>query len=451
MHVILILLSLIFVGCTKASFYTYDWKEGDKTKITVQLAGFEFAPAEKNLSAREWVRLQPQIYQGLVVESAYKKEILATDGVLKRVRAGVVKPEIAFAHLDLASVAEQSSGIQRKLQSAFPLFRKRPPQSVTPVITQRGGFYEVIWQVDYMDLKGQMWTLKLNQNLEVRSIRPAGSQFIDTSAWVYPRGPLLGSVQEVPLKGLYLEPTLANHWVYVSSQAPDKIDKVAGPLKFSTQDHRFDQAQAFVYLNESFNWFQNRLGFKMPFQVQAEVFVGYPEKTNSAFYYQGKIRLGQGDGEFYQNIPRDPSIVVHESAHAVIDVLAKLPFEGEGGSLNEGFADYFTAMQLGSPRMGEASYKKAPFRRTVLNDLTVADRNGGLYHDSGIVSGTLWEISEQLGFKKGLDFSMAVLNRLVPGSDFADFGGTLKEVCAESLSMEDARKVNGILSKRGWL
>ncbi|WP_374035149.1 hypothetical protein ACES2I_04945 [Bdellovibrio bacteriovorus] len=451
MHVILILFSLIFVGCTKPSLQTYDWKEGDKSKITAELAAFEFAPAEKNLSGREWIRLQPQVYQGVVVESAYKKEILATDGGLKRVRAGVVKPEVAFAHLELASLTEQSSSIQRKLLSAFPLFRKHPPQSVTPVITQRGGFYEIIWQVDYADLKGQMWTLKLNRNLEVRSIRPAGSQFIDTSAWVYPRGPLLGSVQEVPLKGLYLEPTLANHWVYVSSQAPDKIDKVAGPLKFSMEDHRFDQTQAFVYLNESFSWFQSRLGFKMPFQVQAEVFVGYPEKTNSAFYYQGKIRLGQGDGEFYQNIPRDPSVVIHESAHAVIDVLAKLPFEGEGGSLNEGFADYFTAMQLGNPRMGEASYKKAPFRRTVLNDLTVADRNGGLYHDSGIISGTLWEISEQLGFKKGLELSMAVLNRLVPGSDFADFGTTLKDVCAQKLSSEEARKVNGILSKRGWL
>ncbi|WP_374028059.1 hypothetical protein ACES2J_04975 [Bdellovibrio bacteriovorus] len=451
MHVILLLLSLIFIGCTKTSFQTFDWKEGDKTKIKAELASFDFAPAEKNLSGHEWIRLQPQIYQGLVVESTYKKEILADDGELKRLRVGVVKPETAFAHLDFASLEEQSSGILRKLQSAFPLLRKRPPQSVTPVITQRGGFYEIIWQVDYMDPKGQMWTLKLNRNLEVRSIRPAGSQFIDTSAWVYPRGPLLGSVQEVPLKGLYLEPTLANHWVYVSSQAPNKIDKVAGPLKFSMEDHRFDQTQAFVYLNESFSWFQSRLGFKMPFQVQAEVFVGYPEKTNSAFYYQGKIRLGQGDGEFYQNIPRDPSIVIHESAHAVIDVLAKLPFEGEGGSLNEGFADYFTAMQLGSPRMGEASYKKAPFRRTVLNDLKVTDRNGGLYHDSGIISGTLWEISEQLGFKKGLELSMAVLNRLVPGSDFADFGTTLKDVCAQKLSSEEARKVNGILSKRGWL
>lgn len=451
MHVILLLLSLGFLGCTKPSLKTYEWKEGDRAKITAELATFEFAPAKKNLSGQEWVRLQPQVYRGLVVESAYRKEILSHDGVPRRIRAGAVSPEIAFSHLDVDSLAGQASGIQQKLRSAFPVFRQRPPQSVTPVITQRGGFYEILWQVDYMDPKGQMWALRLNRNLEVRSIRPAGSQFIDTSAWVYPRGPLQGSVQEIPLKGLYLEPTLANHWLYVSSQAPNKIDKVAGPLKFAVEDNRFDQTQAFVYLNESFSWFESRLGFKMPFQVQAEVFVGYPEKTNSAFYYQGKIRLGQGDGEFYQNIPRDPSIVIHESAHAVIDVLAKLPFEGEGGSLNEGFADYFTAMQLGSPRMGEVSYMKAPFRRTVQNDLAVADRNGGLYHDSGIVSGTLWEISQQLGFKKGLDLSMAVLNRLVPGSDFADFGNTLKEVCAQKLSGEDEWKVKGILSKRGWL
>lgn len=448
------MLSLIFLlssaACTKSAYQVYEWKEGDKS-FASELAAYEFVTASKNLSRGEWVRLQAQSYQGLAIESSYRKEILAKDGTLKRLRAGVVKPEIAFAHLDVPGVTKQASHIQEKIQSAFPIFRKRPPQSIRPVISQRGGFYEIIWQVDYIDDKSRLWTLKLNKNLEVRSIRPAGSQFIDTSAWVYPRGPLWGAVQEVPLKGLYLEPALANHWVYVSSQAENRIDKIAGPLKFSTEDSRFDQTQAFVYLNESFSWFESRLGFKMPFQVQAEVFVGYPEKTNSAFYYQGKIRLGQGDGEFYQHIPRDPSIVIHESAHAVIDVLAGLPYEGEGGSLNEGFADYFTAMQLGSPRMGEVSYKKAPYRRTVLNTLSLDDRNGGLYHDSGIVSGTLWELSQQFGPAKGLDVAMSVLNRLVPGSDFADFGKTLKDVCLEKLSADEARMALVILGKRGLL
>lgn len=438
-------------ACTKSAYHVYEWKDGDKEKVASELAAYEFAAAAKNLSRGEWVHLQPQSYKGLSVESSYRKEILAKDGTSKRLRAGVVNPEIAFAHLDVEAVIQQAPHIRRKIQSAFPIFRKRPPQSISPVITQRGGFYEIVWQVDYADEKGRMWTLKLNKNLEVRSIRPAGSQFIDTSAWVYPRGPLWGVVQEVPLKGLYLEPALANHWVYVSSQAENRIDKIAGPLKFSVEDSRFDQTQAFVYLNESFSWFQSRLGFKMPLQVQAEVFVGYPEKTNSAFYYQGKIRLGQGDGEFYQHIPRDPSIVIHESVHAVIDVLAGLPYEGEGGSLNEGFADYFTAMQLGSPRMGEVSYKKAPYRRTVLNSLVLGDRNGGLYHDSGIVSGTLWELSDQLGPGKGLDVAMSVLNRLVPGSDFADFAKTLKEVCLEKLTAEEARGALAILGKRGLL
>lgn len=451
MNKILPLFFLVFASCTKSSFHVYDWKAGDENPITQELAVYDFAAAPKNLSQGEWVRIQPQTYRGFVVESSYRKEIHSDKGALKQLRAGVVKPEIALAHLDTNAVNQDAQRIRQKLQSAFPVFRKRPPQSVTPVITQREGFYEIVWQVDYADEKGRMWTLKLNKNLEVRSLRPAGSQFIDTSAWVFPRGPLWGGVQEVPLKGLYLEPALANHWVYVSSQAENKISKIAGPLKFSMEDHRFDQTQAFVYLNESFSWFQSRLGFTLPFQVQAEVFVGYPEKTNSAFYYQGKIRLGQGDDEYYQHIPRDPSIVIHESAHAVIDVLAKLPFEGEGGSLNEGFADYFTAMQLGSPRMGEVSYKKAPFRRTVLNSLSLGDRNGGLYHDSGIVSGTLWELSEQLGASKGLEIAMSVLNRLVPGSDFADFGKTLKDVCLEKLSAQDAGAALAILSKRGLL
>ncbi len=438
-------------GCTKPASQVYEGYAGDSERISQALAPYEFGKSEKYLSHGEWVQFRPQTHDGIVVESSYHKEVRTKSGRIQRIRAGVIKPEIALGHLNAEDFRRQIPEILKRVQSAFPTLRKNPPERIEPVIVERGGFHEVVWHIDYEDEKGRVWTLRLNQNLEVRSIRRAGSQFIDTSAWVYPHGPLRGGLQEVPLKGLYLEPTLANHWLYVSSQADVRIDKIAGPLKFSTEDSRFDQTQVFVYLNESFRWFESRMGFTLPRQLHAEVHVGYPERTNSAFYYQGKIRLGQGDGEFYHNIPRDPSIVIHESAHAVIDVLARLPFEGEGGSLNEGFADFFTAMQLGNPRMGEVAYKKAPFRRTILNDLKLQDKNGGLYHDSGIASGTLWEISSAIGSKKSLELAMAVLNRLIPRSDLVDFGQTLKEVSDEKLTAEERQQVNQILEKRGFL
>lgn len=448
-HLLLLFTVMALAACTKQTYQSYEWRAGEASRPS--LSSYEFAMGDKNLSQGEWVQIRPQTHDGLVVESTYLKDISNSAGKPQRLRAGVLQTELALTHIDTEQVRQQLPWIRQRLLRVFPFLRKHPPLKIEPLIVERGGFHEVVWQVDYEDAQGRLWNLRLNKNLEVRSIRPAGSQFIDTSAWVYPKGPLLGGLQEVPLKGLFLEPTLANHWVYVSSQSENKIDRISGPLKFSPDDSRFDQAQVFVYLNESFRWFESRLGFSLPFQLNAEVHVGHPEKTNSAFYYQGRIRLGQGDGEFYQNIPRDPSIVIHESAHAVIDVLAKLPFEGEGGSLNEGFADFFTAMQLGNPRMGEVAYKKAPFRRTIQNDLKVSDKNGGLYHDSGIVSGTLWEIQSEISSAAALKLAMATLNRLVPRSDIEDFGKTLREVSSEKLSVEEKQKVEQILLKRGFL
>jgi len=49
---------------------------------------------------------------------------------------------------------------------------------------------------------------------------------------------------------------------------------------------------------------------------------------------------------------RDPSVVFHEVAHAYVDELAGLPSQGEGGALNEGFADFFAAAIADNPAIG---------------------------------------------------------------------------------------------------
>jgi Zn-dependent metalloprotease len=158
-----------------------------------------------------------------------------------------------------------------------------------------------------------------------------------------------------------------------------------------------------------------------------------------------------GDDEIYSHLSQDPSVVIHESVHALVDVVAGLPFEGEGGSLNEGFADYFTAVQLNNPNMAEASYLKGPFRRSVVNSVTLNDKNGGLYHDSAIVSGTLWDLRERFGNIVGLRLASLTLNRLVPGSDFKDFGDSLHVVLESELgNAGDLQAGKEILRKRGF-
>jgi Zn-dependent metalloprotease len=173
--------------------------------------------------------------------------------------------------------------------------------------------------------------------------------------------------------------------------------------------------------------------------------VGYPEKTNAAFYYQNLIRLGTGDDETFSRLALDPSIVVHESCHGIIENVAHLPYQGEGGSLNEGFADTMTTLYLGSPLLGDSSYLKGAYKRAVNTPLLMSRKNGGLYHDSLIVSGFFWQLKEKIGPEKTWNIVLITLMRLMPGSDLKDFSIQLNKVLAERLQGNDLNAAENLM------
>ena len=445
------ILLLVLSSCTpKADLHSVEWRSGQGTEELKVLSSIKVSKQNGLVSSGQTLQLKVQEFNGVPVEGSYVKEIADKSGRVA-VRALVSLHQDKLQTLPLDEFFEKRERIVQDLQGAFSIFRRHPPSQVSIIITHKRNFYQPLWRVIYIDNKGISWEARFNNHLQVQSVKRVGSQFQDTLAWVFPKGPQKSDLQEVLLKGLQVRPALSNSRLLVSSQADLKVSEVKEPLKFNPKDARFDQVQAFYFLDESLSWFERMLGVRIPFQLQAEVYVGAPEKTNSAFYYQGKIRLGTGDDEIYSHLSQDPSVVIHESVHALVDVVAGLPFEGEGGSLNEGFADYFTAVQLNNPNMAEASYLKGPFRRSVVNSVTMNDKNGGLYHDSAIVSGTLWDLRERFGNILGLRLASLTLNRLVPGSDFKDFSDSLHAVMELEISNPgDLQAGKEILRKRGF-
>jgi Zn-dependent metalloprotease len=156
-----------------------------------------------------------------------------------------------------------------------------------------------------------------------------------------------------------------------------------------------------------------------------------------------------GDGRIYRDLMRDPSVVMHEVSHAVIEQVTHLSTEGEGGSINEAFADYFAASITGNPRMGEVSFVDGPYRRNLENDAAWGSRNGGLYHDSLIVSGLLWELRRALGPEAALAFAVRVMGRLNADSDLADLKSQLSEA-ADELPEALRSRTHAALVSRGW-
>lgn len=444
--------SFIFLAAcnSKNGLHNIEWRRGDSSTLIESLDKVNVSTLSKIQSASESVEIQQQTVHGITIEDSYVKKIRDHKGDVFAVRAAVSLDDKKLESLLLSEFQKRKDTILNELKIAFPAFRKRPPEKINVVIIHHGAYYEPVWNVVYTDKHSIPWEMKLGAHLQIRSVKRVGSQFHDTPAFVFPKGPKISSLQEVILKGLAAEPTISNDHLIVTTQGDMKIVDVNNPLKFSPQDSRFDQVQVFYYLEESLNWFEKRLNVKLPMNLQAEVGVGAPDKTNSAFYYQGKIRFGSGDDQTYSRIPQDPSIVIHESVHALVDVIAHLPYEGEGGSLNEAFADFFTAIQLDNPNMGEAAYLKGPFRRTLKNDFKLADKNGGLYHDSGIASGVLWDLRIKFGLEKAKQIGLLALNRLTPGSDFIDFGSQVKEVLPQVLTEEERLSALTVLEKRGF-
>lgn len=401
-------------------------------------------------SLKEKVTQEEQVYRGISVENAFVKTI-SRAGDPQWIVAAVYENEDVFQALDIDSIQEKKKNIAKELRESYPPFRRHKPSSIEPIITFSQGKPELQWKAIYVDMRGLPWEVRFSTAKKVLDVRKMGSQFHEATAWVFPLGPKQSDITEVKLSNLQSTPALANGKIWVISQAGSKILNGTESLKYSPNDARFDQVQVFYFLSRSLDWFAQHMGFSLPSRLEAEVHLGAPDKTNAAFYYQNKIRLGQGDDRTYSNIAQDPSIVIHESVHAVIDSIAGLPFDGEGGSLNEGFADFFTALQINSPHMGGVAYLKGPFRRSIENSVTLAERTGALYHDSGIVSGTLWELRRALGVPQARTLASLTLNRMHYYSGFDDFGEELKKVVRSYLKKEEEiSKAMMIIKKRGF-
>jgi Zn-dependent metalloprotease len=163
---------------------------------------------------------------------------------------------------------------------------------------------------------------------------------------------------------------------------------------------------------------------------------GFPAKTNAAFYYQGLIRLGDGDGTNYKHIPRDPSIVSHEVAHAIIDRLSGMSSEGESGSINEGFADFLTSSIWENPQLGHTAFMKGPYKRSVESELSLKEKTGGLYHDSAIVSGLFWKIRSALGPIKSQSLALKTIARLGVNPNFTTLRFSILDA-AKTLNLDE--------------
>ncbi len=385
------------------------------------------------------------------VAGTWKQTILDPDGEVTYSAGAVmdnlpVKLSLSASEKNLSDALERAMKTLSELKTASRVF---PPS--LEVRKNEEGEWIPYWRVEYLSTTGdQLRYVLIAKDSSVLESGKLDWDGADGRAVVFPKGPKYG-VQEEILRDLTGDGTMTGRLLHVISALDLKVWSPELTFFFPQDDRRFDLGQAYFTIDQGYRWLKERLGIELDHPINVRLHVGEGGVSNAAFYHQNTIYLGTGDGQIYKDMIRDPSILIHEGIHAVIDAYTGLPSEGEGGAFNEGFADLFTALILDNPRMGEASYLKGPYRRTLDNRLMAyKDFAPGVYQNGTIVGATFWDMKATLGTELTAKLAFRTLVRLGKGGKFDDFPGALANAAQGLLTNDQTQAVLQFARARGW-
>lgn len=239
-------------------------------------------------------------------------------------------------------------------------------------------------------------------------------------------------------------------------------------------DDKFAPVQMYYHVNKAHNYFKNT--FFEQFQNQqlmpelmAVVNFQYNPYTwmpfDNAFYTPAgglemfgldiqdeAIVFGQGESVDYSY---DLDVIYHEYTHGVVEHTSKLVnsmfdkfgLSVEPGSMNEGYADYFSSTITGDSVLGE--YSLGESSRNLKNNLKCPnDIVGEVHYDGRFFSGTLWDIREELG---STDADLIIFNALISLSQRSSMNEArlATEFAAKEINENYEESVHNIFKNRG--
>lgn len=395
-----------------------------------------------------------QSFAGVMVEGGWMQSLVNSRGEIQYEVAQVVEGLDSGLAKRVANLQVEAHQLLQRTRRQYPDLATAAWQSAPEIILRKEfNHYAPFLRVSYLIRdETEVREIWVNTQGRVRyHYRQVGAHAVQGLALVFPTHPRESMLTEQILYNLVGDGTLNGEFIRTLSAREDRPFSLANEFKYQPTEPAFDEVQAYYYADQQVRWFKDVLDLNLRRTLELKLHVGAPQPSSAMFYYQGQIRLGDGDGVAWKNIPRDPSIVKHEVGHAFVELLAGLPSQGEGGSYNEAFSDFFYANAAQEPYMGSYSYLRGPFRRNLENAfLAYKDFNGGLYNDSLVISGTFWDIQKSIGPTKAALLAKDFLMRLGPGGRFADFVPVMEDAVKVSLTPEEGKKVLDVVRGRGW-
>ena len=326
------------------------------------------------------------------------------------------------------------------------------PPKVEIIWDEASNAYIPHWYLEYLTKsEDKVFYARISSGGEVLQRGEAAVNGADGRARVFSKGPRLSDLSEETLYGLVGDGSLSSAKLNISSALNLNIWSPEQTFFYDVRQPQFETVQVYYSIDKALSWFREILKVELLNPLRVRVHIGEGGVSNAAFYHDNSIYLGTGDGVVYRDILKDPTIVIHETVHAIIDQYAGLPSKGDGGGYNEGFADLFTALLLDHPNMGEVSWIKGPYRRTLKNDWKAfRDFAPGVYRNGSIVAGTFWDIREVIGVEKTATVAFRTMVRLGSGATFNDFVPAVISAASGVLSIDEMAKVSKIIADRGW-
>lgn len=457
MKFILVIVATVFVmGCgSQTPYHSGRWSKqvgSANLQVPAQALAIQQKSDVQTIGGIRLLRGQQEV-GGIPVEHTWYQEVYSEQASVESLNFQLVSSVDAVA-VEQAQFMKVSA--QEVLKSARRLYSDLRMSPETPkievVLVKEPLSWMPYYRVTFVSpSQDHVLVYYLNAAGRLRKVLENHHQFTNGVGFVFNSSPVESSLSSQVLTNLRGDGTLASSHLSVESAiepTPYSSDNV---FKIETQDREFDLLQSYFFVDQTMQWFRDQLQVELGTPLNIKVHVGGMKATNAAFFYAGNIRLGEGDGVLYKGIPRDPSIVSHEAAHAYVEYLSGLGFEDEAGAYSEAFSDFFTAARLGRPEMGFYAYLKEPFKRTLENSLR-ADRDlqGKKYGDSLVISGTFWDLKKILGTEKSIQLAKYFLVELGPGGRLQDLPEVLTSVTKRHLPSEDWHVVESVLEQRGW-
>jgi len=213
----------------------------------------------------------------------------------------------------------------------------------------------------------------------------------------------------------------------------------------------FDEANVYFHINRIHDFYKDVMGYN-GLDKAMKATVHYRDHYDNAFFSPWSHSFSFGDGNKFNDLAEEASVIYHEYTHAVTGDLAGLGTSGEAGGMNEGYSDYFGNTLTNDPDIGEWACAKMgrDYLRSCKNKTHYPeDIKHECHADSLMWSAPLWEIREAYGATiadKIIHFSRYYINN---SSKFADGLQGILKADEDKFGGVHKAKIISIFRKRG--